>query len=357
MKLTIERFTVAKRFALTISRGTSTGSENLLVSIEHNGLTGIGEMAPTSGGAIAETAEMAEEALERWRPAIEQATPYEWQRINEEICATDSLRVNPAARAALNMAVWDWIGKSAGQPVYRLLGLDLNKIVHTSVTVGINPPEVVRQRTTVILLNTGTRRLKIKLGSQGGIEMDKQIVLAAIAASDALAVQLGYAPSLRVDANGGWNVAQTLDMAEWLAERGIEYIEQPIVRGMEALYAELAGRSALPIYSDESIGIAADIPPLAPYIAGINIKLMKCGGISEALNMIATAKAHGLRVMFGCMSETSLSISAAAHISPLADELDLDSHLNLNPDPFAGALWQDGRVVPTEAPGLGVNRL
>ena len=145
-------------------------------------------------------------------------------------------------------------------------------------------------------------------------------------------------------------------MADWLAERGVEYIEQPIARGKEALYSQLTGKCALPVYSDESICIAADIPPLAPYIAGINIKLMKCGGISEALNMIGTARAHGLRIMYGCMSETSLSITAAAQISPLADELDLDSHLNLNPDPWTGAQWQDGRVVPNNTPGLGVAR-
>jgi muconate cycloisomerase len=252
--------------------------------------------------------------------------------------------------------VWDWLGKATGQPIFRLLGLDINAIVHTSVTIGINPPEVVEERVTEVLRRTGARRLKVKLGSPDGLAADKGILTAAQNAAKQLEAELGYLPSFRVDANGGWDVTGTLAMAEWLSERGVEYIEQPIIRGKETLYAELKGRCALPVYSDESICIAADIPPMAPYIAGINIKLMKCGGISEALNMIGTARAHGLRIMYGCMSETSVSITAAAHISPLADELDLDSHLNLNPDPWIGALWQDGCVVPTDAPGLGVTR-
>ncbi len=356
MKLVTERFSVAKRHALTISRGTSTGSENLLVTIEHQGITGYGEMAPTSGGAVAETAEMAASALERWRPSIECATPWEWQRINAEICKIDSMYICPAARAGLNMAVWDWMGKATSRPVYCLLGLDLDRIVHTSVTVGINPPAVVEERVADILLRTGARRLKVKLGSPDGLDTDKRILAAALNAAECVYEEIGYRPAFRVDANGGWDVPGTLAMADWLAERGVEYIEQPIARGKEALYSQLTGKCALPVYSDESICIAADIPPLAPYIAGINIKLMKCGGISEALNMIGTARAHGLRIMYGCMSETSLSITAAAQISPLADELDLDSHLNLNPDPWTGAQWQDGRVVPNNTPGLGVAR-
>lgn len=143
-------------------------------------------------------------------------------------------------------------------------------------------------------------------------------------------------------------------MLSWLAERGVEFVEQPLLRGQEADLPALHRDAPLPLYVDESVRQARDIPPLAHAVDGVNLKLMKCGGLREALRIIHTARAHGLKVMIGCMSETSLAITAAAHLGPLVDALDLDSHLNLNPDPFIGATYADGRVIPTDAPGLGV---
>jgi muconate cycloisomerase len=134
----------------------------------------------------------------------------------------------------------------------------------------------------------------------------------------------------------------------------VEFVEQPLPRGQEADLPAVSRDSPLPIFVDESVCVASDIPPLANCIHGVNLKLMKCGGLREALRIIHTARAHGLKVMMGCMSESSLAITAAAHLSPLADSLDLDSHLNLLPDPFAGAALKDGRIVPNDAPGLGV---
>ena len=145
-------------------------------------------------------------------------------------------------------------------------------------------------------------------------------------------------------------------MLPWLAARGVEFVEQPLPRGQEADLPALFQDRPLPLYVDESVRIARDVPPLAHCVDGVNLKLMKCGGIREALRIIHTARACGLKVMIGCMSETSLAISAAAQLAPLADALDLDSHLNLNPDPFTGACYQDGRVVPNREPGLGVVR-
>jgi L-alanine-DL-glutamate epimerase-like enolase superfamily enzyme len=354
MKLTLDVITVGKRHPLTISRGTSTGSDNLIVRLDYDDIEGMGEMAPTSGGAVAETALSAEAAFCRWIDVLEGLGPWDSQEIERRLNTADGRRTDLAARAALDMAMWDWKGKFAGVPVWKLLGLNRGSIPATSITVGINPPEVVRSRVQETLLRTGAKHLKVKLGSPDGPESDKVMFAAAQQAAVEIGEQLSSAPTWRVDANGGWSVETAVRMIEWLAERGVEYVEQPILRGREGDFAELHQHSALPIYADESVYLAEDIPPIAEYIDGVNLKLMKCGGITEAIRIIHTARAHNLRVMFGCMSETSLAITAAAQISPLADDLDLDSHLNLLPDPFSGAELLDGRIVPGDAPGLGV---
>jgi L-alanine-DL-glutamate epimerase-like enolase superfamily enzyme len=159
---------------------------------------------------------------------------------------------------------------------------------------------------------------------------------------------------LRVDANEGWTPETALERLEWLAGLGVEYVEQPLPAAMLAETRALRKRSPLPFYADESIHRAADIPKLAGAFDGINIKLMKCGGLAEALRMIAVARAHGMGVMLGCMIESSVAITAAAHISALVDHADLDGALLLAEDPFVGAVLKDGRVVPPDVPGLGV---
>jgi L-alanine-DL-glutamate epimerase-like enolase superfamily enzyme len=347
MHLQLSHIQLTKRIPLTISRGTSAGSENLLVAVEHEGITGLGEMAPTSGGDFAETAETAAADFALWIPLLADCTPWEMQRIEAILAAQPG---GHASRAALDMALHDWQGKRLGVPVGQLYGLDRNRIVPTSVTIGINPPALLRELTPEVMARTGARALKVKLGGPGGIEADQER-FAAIQES------APHAVLWRVDANGGWDVEPARVMIRWLAERGVEFVEQPLARGREAELDAVHANSPLPLYADESVYLAADIPPLAPHIDGVNLKLMKCGGLREALRIIHTARAHGLKVMMGCMSESSLAITAAAHLSPLADALDLDSQLNLNPDPFVGAAYIEGRVVPTNAPGLGVTPL
>ena len=343
MNITLHRFTVTKRHALTISHGTSAGSENLRVAVEHDGITGLGEMAPTSGGAVAETAGTAEHDLLQCRDRLEDLAPWEMQQVEERVREA----VGHAAYAALDIALHDWLGKRAGAPLWRLFGLDLARIPPTSLTIGINPPDVVRHTVTEILARTGALALKVKLGNPAGLEADM--------ASFAAAQEAAKAPVLwRVDANGGWEPDGALKMIAWLADRGVEFVEQPLARGREAELPAVHKDSPLPIYADESIYTFADIPALAHCIDGVNLKLMKCGGLREALRIIHTARAHGLKVMMGCMSESSLAITAAAHLSPLADALDLDSHLNLRDDPFTGAAFEAGRVIPNAGPGLGV---
>lgn len=354
MKLTLEVINVSKRHPLTISRGTSTGSSNLVVRLDYDDIEGLGEMAPTSGGAVAESADSAEIAFCRWIDILDGLGPWDSQEIEKRLIDAEGRYTDLAARAALDMAVWDWKGKFAGVPVWKLLGLSRDTIPATSVTVGINPPDVVRSRVQETLKRTGAKHLKVKLGNPDGAESDKAMFAAAQEAALAIKDLIEEQPTWRVDANGGWTVDTALRMIEWLAARGVEYVEQPLLRGREADLRELHRSAALPIYADESVYLAQDIPPIAEYIDGVNLKLMKCGGMTEAIRIVHTARAHKLRVMYGCMSETSLAITAAAHISPLADELDLDSHLNLLPDPFIGAAFVDGRIMPGDAPGLGV---
>jgi muconate cycloisomerase len=231
-------------------------------------------------------------------------------------------------------------------PLHRLLGLPREQ-VETSVTVGLNSPEVTHDRVREILERTGARCLKIKLGSPEGMDYDKQHFSAAAEASAA------FRPRLRVDANGGWDVPRAQAMLRWLAERGVDYVEQPLVEGNEAELPLVFENRPLPIFVDESCRFSNDVVHVADSCDGVNLKLMKCGGITEALRIVATARAHGLKTMIGCMSESSVAIAAGASMGALFDHIDLDSHLNLNPDPATGAPLIDGCIVPLEAPGHG----
>ena len=337
---------VSKRFPLTISRGTSAGSDNLLVMVEHDGTVGLGEMSPFNIGDGQEAAESAEAAIRAWTLRLADLSPSEFQHIEAVMEEIGGIR---SARCALDAACHDWLGKRAGLPVWQLFGADLGRIVPTSLTIGINTPEIARERTVEILDRLQPRSLKIKLGCPDGIEAD-QAMLSAIRE----VVPAGVI--LRVDANGGWTVSSARTMIRWLAEQGIDYVEQPLPLGHEEDLRAVRYGSPLRIFVDESCRTSADIPKLAGKVDGVNLKLMKAGGIREGLRLIHTARAHGLRVMMGCMSESSVAIAASVAISSYADYLDLDSHLNLLPDPFEGLSWTDGRVLPSDQPGLGVRR-
>ena len=351
MQIQIQTFTVHKRFALTISRGTTAQTTNIWVRIEHNGIEGWGEAAPFSIGEQSQTTEMIARSLQAIAPLLKALNPLERQRIDRLMAET---RLPSAACAALDLALHDWVGKHANLPLWQLWGLERDRIVPTSVTIGISSPEAAQQR-VLDWLGKGTiaaplqdiQALKVKLGNPDGIEADKAMLLAVKAAAP-------HISQISIDANGGWGVDTALKMSFWLADQGITYIEQPLPKGQEADLAKLYYQSPLPIFVDESCWTSRDIPLLVDRVHGINIKLLKSGGLSEALRMIHTARAFGLQVMFGCYSDSSLLNTAMAHLSPLADHLDLDSHLNLLDDPFVGAVFQNGRVVPNNQPGLGV---
>ncbi|MCL1627507.1 dipeptide epimerase [Roseibaca sp. V10] len=338
MKIDFQTLYLKKRFPLRISRGEITGGENLFLSVTDGDLTGWGEMAPGATEGAADVA-MGQAQLEAF---IAQGLP---DAIHDIWAAGHAAGVGACALAALDMALWDLRAKQAGMPLYRLLGLARRGVV-SSLTVGINPPDVVRDRVP-LLLAQGARALKVKLGSTDGIEADKAMFAAVLEAAQ------GSGAALRVDANGGWSLRDARHMMGWLAERGAEYIEQPLVRGAEDQLPELFRDRALRIFVDESCRMSGDVPGFAQCVDGVNLKLMKCGGITEALRIVATARAYGLQTMIGCMGESSISIAAGASLSALFDYIDLDSHLNLDPDPASGAPFIDGITLPADRPGHG----
>ncbi|MDW8106436.1 MAG: dipeptide epimerase [Armatimonadota bacterium] len=344
MHLAWATFTVNKRFPLTISRGTTAQTVNVWVRVEADGIEGWGEASPFGIGEFRQSTEAILEDLARAQPLLAALHPLERERVETTLLKAG---VRSAARAAIDMALWDWLGKRTGLPVWAILGLSREAIPPTSVTIGISPPEVARQRVRDWLSLTNAKSLKIKLGNPAGIEADQAMF-------EAVLQEVPQGVSLRVDANGGWDLEGAQTMCRWLAERGVEYVEQPLPRGAEEQLPLLYRESPLPIFVDESCFTKADVVRLADRVHGINIKLMKSGGLTEALRMVHTARAFGLQVMYGCYSDSSLAISAASQIAPLADHLDLDSHLNLLDDPFVGAMLTEGRVMPTDAPGLGV---
>ncbi|HHX89696.1 MAG TPA: dipeptide epimerase [Paracoccus sp.] len=338
MKIAFRALYLKKRFPLRISRGEILGGENLFVSITDGGLTGWGEMAPGDSEGAATVAE--------GRAQLEAFCVSGLTGASHDIWASARANgVGACALAALDIALWDLRAKQAGMPLYRLLGLARRGVV-SSLTVGINPPEVVRERVP-LLLAQGARALKIKLGSTAGIEADKAMFAAVLEAAQ------GSGVALRVDANGGWSLEQARQMMHWLAERSVEYVEQPLVQGAEDQLPSLFKNRPLPLFVDESCCFSTDVPGFAHCVDGVNLKLMKCGGITEALRIVATARAFGLKTMIGCMGESSVSIAAGASLSALFDYIDLDSHLNLDPDPATGAPFDQGVTLPADQPGHG----
>lgn len=347
MEIVAQPFTVHKRFALTISRGTTAQTTNIWVRVTQDGIEGWGEASPFAAGRQPQTTESLLAALTAIAPQLQTLTPWDHQAIARVVAEA---HLSSAACTAIDLALHDWIGKAVSQPLWKLWGLDCSQIPPTSVTIGIATPEAARQRVRNWLESTPAIALKVKLGSPAGIEAD-QAMFTAVQAE---------APEIQhwsVDANGGWSLEDAIQMSHWLCDRNVDYLEQPLPVGQEDDLAKLSAASPLPVFVDESCWVSGDIPKLAVAIAGINIKLMKSGGISEAKRMIAIARACGLKIMYGCYSDSALANTAAAHLSPLADYVDLDSHLNLIDDPFRGAEMVAGRLMPNDAPGLGVSYL
>ena len=340
MKLNFHTVNLKKKFPLQISRGTHDKSQNLFVELIKDGITAWGECAPgkTEGATTAHEVEIHLNKLIDSK--IDSLSLYEvYQKAKE-------LNVPACALAGLDIALWDWKAKKAKMSLKDLLGLP-SPSVPTSLTVGINPPEVVKERVELILQNPQVKALKIKLGSKEGIEYDKLIYSQVIESTKNKDI------AIRVDANGGWTLDEAKLMMKWLSERKAEYIEQPLVEGEEDKLKFLFEGRPLPIFIDESCRFAEDVANYYQYVDGVNLKLMKCGGITEALKILNVAKAHGLKTMIGCMSESSVSISAGASITGIIDYVDLDSHYNLDPDPSEGSSMVNGITMLNSLPGHG----
>lgn len=332
-----------KRYPFTISRGTRKSSQNVFLFINEGAHTGIGEFDATIIGN--KPGPTIDESIQLLRHFVQQ---HDISKLSIQDCwaIARSENIPSPAIAALDMARWDLLGKQCNKPCYQLFGLS-RRSVATSMTIGITPIDMIPDRIKLLLDGRNFHYLKIKLGSQDGIEFDKEAFTTIKNAAAA------YHVKLRVDANGGWNLADAKMMCQWLADQGVDYIEQPLPSNLDDALPELFKNRPLPIFVDESCLFSADIPRFANCVDGINIKLMKCGGITEAIRMVATARAHHLQTMIGCMSESSIAISAAASICALFDHIDLDSHLNLDPDPAKGAEFINGAIIPNQLPGLG----
>ena len=244
-----------------------------------------------------------------------------------------------AAKAAVDIALHDLVGKLLGAPWYRIWGLDAQKAPATSFTIGIDTPEVVREKTLEC-----AGRFKV-LKAKVGVPEDRMLIGTIREVTDL---------PLVVDANQGWTDRQkALDEIFWLKEMGVLMVEQPMSAGRLDDNAWITERSPLPIFADEAVQRLADIPGIKGAYHGINIKLMKCTGMREAWKMLNYARAEGMKVMLGCMTETSCAVSAAAQLSPAVDFADLDGNLLIDNDIFKGVQVVDGKLTLGDAPGIG----
>jgi L-Ala-D/L-Glu epimerase len=336
LRMEIEVLELRTKHPFIIARGGQSDYRTVWVRLKDgDGNEGWGEAAPTK--FYGETTETVLAALDTYGAHLPD-DPFdleEAERRWEEL-----LHRNPAARAALSPALHDLVGQRLGVPLYRLWGLDPTKAPRSTFTIGIDQPEKMRAK---VREAEQYPILKIKLGTDRDVEILRTI-------------RDTTDREIRVDANCGWTLKQTVRMLPVLEEFGVTVLEQPLPADQLDGLGEIRRRADIPVIADESCETAADIPPLVGKVDGINIKLAKCGSLREAIRMIAIARAHGMTVMVGCMIESSIGITAAAHFTPLVDIVDLDGAALLADDPFVGAAIDGGQVSLPAGPGLGVRR-
>ncbi len=339
MDFEVEPLSIATAEPFRIARGTKTGANVFIVRLVVDGITGWGEAAPNAYyGESDLTVRSACNSIGRFL----QGTPEQLQAqiYNPDAEIARFLAPHPSVRSALDTALWDIRGKVEDKPCYELFGANPSNTPLTSFTIGMDEPDVVDRKVDAA---GEFKVLKIKMGQLGDMEMLDRILERS-------------GKRVRVDANEGWDVEMALQKVQELSERNVEFVEQPISHEDADGLRTLKRLSPLPVILDESVVDPIDVPRTHDQGHGINIKLMKCGGLTPALHMIATARDLGLKVMLGCMLETSLGVTAAAHISPLVDYADLDGNLLLADDPFAGVKVVEGKLVLPTEPGLGVSR-
>jgi L-alanine-DL-glutamate epimerase-like enolase superfamily enzyme len=319
----------------TISRNSSDYKDNVFVRIERDGVTGFGEAGPNV--RYGEDHEKTTDRINGIKNIFEKYDLWNYVDLKNAIFA--GITDQNCARCALDIAIMDWVGKKLNVPLYKMWGLDKSKTPRTSFSIGIDTIEVIKKK---VRAAEKYPLLKIKVGKDN----DEEIIEAVRSITD---------KPIRVDANEGWKTKEVaLEKIKWLQSKGIEFIEQPLPSDMIEETKWLRERIDIPIVADEAVKTAADIPKLAAAYDGINIKLMKAGGPQEAMRMIYLAKAMNMKIMLGCMIESSIAISAAAHLSPLVDWADLDGNLLLREDPYRGVGVEKGKLILNDQPGLGV---
>ncbi len=318
-----------------ISRGVQQTASNVLVEMPYQDQIGYGEAAPNH--YYGETRETVLACLASFGDSLGD-DPFRIEEITRRL--DQRVRLNPAAKAAVDMALYDLVGKTLNVPLYKLLGLSPAQAAQTSFTIGIDTPENMANKA---LLARDYPILKIKVGTPNDLDNLK-------------AIREVSSATIRVDANTAWTPKEAIKMIQAIEPYNIEFVEQPTApRDLEGLRL-IRENVSVPIIADESCVAVEDIPRLVGCVDGVNFKLMKSGGISNVLKMIHVARAHNLRVMIGCMIESSLAITAAAHLTPLVDYADLDGHVLIDNDPFEGVKVEQGKLVLPDAPGLGVRK-
>ena len=325
IRLDVEPLALPLKHAFTIARSSETVAHTVLVRLHWNGIEALGESAPS----------------ERYNENVAGvAAGLAALDLGDDPYALDHLLsgLPPAESCGLDIALHDWIGKDLDRPLWRLLGLDPARTPVTSFTIGIAPLD----ETLAKVREVGSHPvIKVKLGK--GAELETIDAIRSI-----------YTGTIRVDANEGWTAQESVALLRDMARYDIEFCEQPIPAGHPEQLRWIRTRSPIPIVTDEDSKDARDLPALLGCVDGINVKLVKCGGIRGALAMIHTARAMGLKIMLGCMLESQVLTTAAAHLSPLVDWADLDGPFLTAHDPFTGISYSDGKIVLPDGPGLGV---
>ncbi|MGE5488839.1 MAG: dipeptide epimerase [bacterium] len=325
------------RHTWTTVMASSEYRDTLVVRYARDGIAGLGEGAPIV--RYKEDARGAQAAVESVREYLAAADPREFRKVLGEVFRR--IEGNWAAKAAIDIALMDWTGQKLGVPLYRYFGLDPAGAPVTTFSIGIDTPEITRQK---VREAAPFPVLKIKVG----LDRDEQTIEAVRSATD---------KPLRCDANEGWtNKEEAVRKINWLEKQGVEFIEQPMPAPMHDEIRWVRSRVHIPIIADEAVHRSDDVPRLAEAYDGINVKLDKCGGILEALRTIEMAKALGMKTMLGCMISSSISVTAAAHLSPLVDYADLDGFLLISNDEYEGVTVENGRLILPPRPGLGLRK-
>ncbi len=333
LKLSFKPNELKLRHAFNLARNSRTTTPDVLVQLEYDGIVGYGEasMPPYLGESI--------ESVTKFLGNLDLGQFNDPFRIEEILSYVDgTVPDNRAAKASVDIALHDLLGKIMGQPWYKIWGLSPEKTPNTSFTIGIDKADVVRQKVDEA---APYKVIKVKMG----LDNDKELVEIIRSKTD---------KPLCVDANQGWtDKKKALDMCHWLKERGCMFVEQPFDKKMIDETAWLRERSPLPIIADEFCQRIPDVMRAYQVYDGINIKLMKSTGLHEAYKMAVLAKSLGMKLMIGCMTETSCAISAAAQLAPMADWVDLDGNLLIANDSFDGVKVVDGKITLTDKPGIG----